>query len=144
MAESNYPLSSLSADEISLAAKLIRGCHDAGTKLNFKGITLHEPSKKEMEQYRQNGSAGTYLPSRKSWINYYLTGTSSFFKAIVNLTTKTVESRDEVPAGFHGPADGAEILMVEKVALEDPRTKAEIEKLKLPSGAVVVCDPWIW
>lgn len=144
MAELNHPLTSLSADEISLSATIIRGCHDAGTKLHFKGITVHEPSKKEIGQYRLNGSAGTYLPPRRSWVNYYLTGTASFFEAIVNLTTKTVERRGEVPAGFHGSADGEEILVVEKVALEDPRTKAEIEKLQLPPGAVVVCDPWIW
>ncbi|KAI0129111.1 copper amine oxidase [Xylariales sp. AK1849] len=144
MAKSRHPLSSLSEEEISLSAKLVRVCYDAGTKLHFKGITLHEPSRKEMQQYRVHRDAGAYAPPRKSWTNYYLTGTASFFEVIVNLTTETIEKSVEVPAHFHGPIDDEEIIAVEKVALEDPRTKVEIEKLKLPGGAVVVCDPWIW
>jgi primary-amine oxidase len=142
MASTKHPLSSLSEDEIILAAKLVRGCHDAGTKLLFKGIMLHEPSRKEMQQYRAGG--GGYMPARKAWVNYYLTGTATFFEVVVNLTAESVERRSEVPAQFHGPIDEAEIIAVEKIAVEDPRTQAEIEKLKLPEGAVVVCDPWIW
>ncbi|KAK6077890.1 copper amine oxidase [Seiridium cupressi] len=144
MTVSRYPLSSLSEEEITLTAKLIRGCHDAGTKIMFKGIMLHEPSRKEMQQYRSQGTGGSYTPPRKAWVNYYLTGTASFFEAVVDLTKESIEKRSEVPAQFHGPIDEAEIIAVEKVALEDPRTQAEIEKLKLPEGAVVVCDPWIW
>lgn len=144
MATNRHPLSSLSAEEITLASNLVRGAHDAGTKLRFKGIMLHEPSRKEVQQYRTQGSGGSYTPPRKAWVNYYLAGTPSFYEVIVNLTTESIERSSEVPAQFHGPIDEDEIIVVEKVALEDPRTQAEIEKLKLPEGAVVVCDPWIW
>ncbi|KAH8204600.1 hypothetical protein TruAng_001229 [Truncatella angustata] len=143
MGNSRHPLSSLSEAEILLSAKLIRSCHDAGTKLRFKGIMLHEPSRKEMQQYRTQTDGGSYAPPRKAWVNYYLAGTPSFFEVVVNLTTESIERSTEVPAQFHGPIDEDEIVTVEKVALEDPRTKAEIEKLKLPEGAIVVCDPWI-
>ena len=34
--------------------------------------------------------------------------------------------------------------MIEKVALEDPKVLAELEKLKLPEGTVVCADPWIY
>ena len=34
--------------------------------------------------------------------------------------------------------------MVEKVALEHEKVKAEIAKLKLPEGTVVCADPWIY
>jgi primary-amine oxidase len=44
----------------------------------------------------------------------------------------------------HSSADGEEILLVEKVALEDERVKAEIAKLQLPEGTVVISDPWIY
>jgi primary-amine oxidase len=139
-----HPLSALSAAEITLAARIVRTDYDAGTKLRFKAITLHEPSRKEVQQYRSSTSSGSYCPDRKAWVNYYLTGTASFFELIVNLSTESIERKSQVPAEFHGPVDDAEIVLVEKIALEDPRTKAEIEKLKLPEGAVVVCDPWIW
>lgn len=32
--------------------------------------------------------------------------------------------------------------MAEKIALEDEGVKAEINKLQLPAGTVIVCDPW--
>lgn len=140
MSIAKHPLASLSKEEISESASLVRASHDVGTKLRFKGISLHEPSRKEMQQYRLQGT----IPRRKSWVNYYVTGTSSFFELIINLATGTIERTTEVPTGFHGPGDDEEVLLAEKVALEDPRTKAEIEKLQLPPGAVVVCDPWIW
>lgn len=44
----------------------------------------------------------------------------------------------------HGAGDGTEILLVETAALEDEGVKAEIAKLALPEGAVVICDPWIY
>jgi primary-amine oxidase len=34
--------------------------------------------------------------------------------------------------------------MIEKIALENEGVRAEIAKLKLPEGAVVICDPWIY
>jgi primary-amine oxidase len=34
--------------------------------------------------------------------------------------------------------------LVEKIALEDPGVQAEIAKLKLPEGTVVISDPWIY
>lgn len=42
----------------------------------------------------------------------------------------------------HGPGDAEEIILVEKIALEDERVKAEIAKLNLPQGTVVLSDPW--
>lgn len=144
MTSSTHPLASLSEEEFKLSAKLARGCHDAGAKLRFKGIMLHEPSRKEMQQYRVEKEKGSYFPPRKAWVNYYIAGTASFFELIVDLTKESVERKSEVPAQFHGPIDEDEYFNVERVALEDSRTKAEIEKLELPEGTVVVCDPWIW
>ena len=44
----------------------------------------------------------------------------------------------------HGNGDYAEILMVEKKALEDEGVRAEVAKLQLPEGTVVCADPWIY
>ena len=35
-------------------------------------------------------------------------------------------------------------MAVEKAALADPDVQADIAKLDLPKGAVVVVDPWIY
>jgi primary-amine oxidase len=135
-----HPLTALSEKEIITASNLIRTCHEPGTKLRFKGISLHEPTKQELRLFDNKGT----VPPRKTWINYYLVGTPTFYEVIVNLTSRKIERSAQVPAGLHGPVDDNEILEVERLTLEDPRVKAEIDLLQLPQGSVVVCDPWIW
>lgn len=65
-------------------------------------------------------------------------------EAVVNLSRGVVESNVRLGPNIHGNADGPEIMMVEKIALEDERVQAEIAKLKLPEGTVVISDPWIY
>lgn len=55
-----------------------------------------------------------------------------------------MESNVRLGPNIHGPGDGEEILLVEKIALEDADVKAEIAKLQLPEGTAIVCDPWIY
>lgn len=45
---------------------------------------------------------------------------------------------------MHGAGDGEEIIAIETVVMEDEAVKAEIAKLELPEGTVVMCDPWIY
>lgn len=44
----------------------------------------------------------------------------------------------------HANGDGEEIVAIEKTALADEGVQAEIAKLKLPEGTVVISDPWIY
>ena len=44
----------------------------------------------------------------------------------------------------HGNVDAEEIVSLEKVVLEHEDVKAEIAKLKLPEGSVIICDPWTY
>lgn len=44
----------------------------------------------------------------------------------------------------HANGDGDEIVAIENAALADEGVKAEIQKLQLPEGAVVISDPWIY
>lgn len=55
-----------------------------------------------------------------------------------------VESNVRKGPNIHSNADGDEIMLVEKLVLEDERVKAELAKLKLPEGTVVISDPWIY
>jgi primary-amine oxidase len=55
------------------------------------------------------------------------------------LSRGNVESNLRLGPYIHSSADG-----VEKIALEDEKVKAEIAKLQLPEGAVVISDPWIY
>ena len=55
-----------------------------------------------------------------------------------------MESNVRLPPNVHGPGDAEEIVLTEKLALEDEGVKAEIAKLGLPEGTAVVIDPWIY
>jgi primary-amine oxidase len=44
----------------------------------------------------------------------------------------------------HSNADGDEINNVERIALDDEGVKAELAKLQLPEGTVIISDPWIY
>jgi len=62
----------------------------------------------------------------------------------VNLSTSTVVHHNQLGRNTHGPADGAEMIAVEKLVLGDTWVLRELDKLKLPEGTKVVCDPWIY
>lgn len=77
-------------------------------------------------------------------INAYTPRKDKFHEAVVNLTEQKVERNVRLGPNEHGPGDFDEILSMERIALEHEDIKAEIAKLKLPEGAVVVADPWIY
>lgn len=62
----------------------------------------------------------------------------------MNLSHNSVERNVRLGANVHGAGDGEEIIAIETIAMEDEAVKAEIAKLQLPEGTVVMADPWIY
>lgn len=62
----------------------------------------------------------------------------------MNLSTQTVEANVRLGPFVHANGDGEELVAVEKALLAHPDVRAEIAKLELPPGSVVVADPWIY
>ncbi|KAJ4181471.1 hypothetical protein NW767_013522 [Fusarium falciforme] len=140
-----HPLCPLSASEIQASARLVQGAWPASVSLRFKVITLSEPPKQQLAPYLAALEKGPPSPlDRRAFVAYYIRKTDIFHEAVVNLTTGTVESNVRLGPHLHGNADYDEAQMIEKVALEDPKVLAELEKLKLPEGTVVCADPWIY
>ena len=168
----NHPLSPLTASEITRSAELIRTLYPSETNLQFKAITLEEPEKAQLVPFLEAEHCGTNTPhiDRKAFVNYYIRNTvcsnpfgcnplrlysllrpdslivpqDKFHEAIINLTHQHVESHFRLGPNIHSPGDGEELILIEKVALEDAGVKAEIAKLQLPEGTVVIIDPWIY
>ncbi|RMZ88308.1 hypothetical protein DV736_g4465, partial [Chaetothyriales sp. CBS 134916] len=132
--------------EITKAGDLIQSVWPANTDLRFKAITLFEPEKKSLLPYLDAEHSGGRLPfiPRKALSSYYIRNTDRFHEAIVNLSEGKIESNVRLGANVHGSGDYEEIVELEKQALEHEAVKAEIAKLKLPEGAVVCADPWIY
>ncbi|KAI9739724.1 MAG: hypothetical protein M1834_006443 [Cirrosporium novae-zelandiae] len=148
-----HPLSPITSSEIISAGELLRAQWPPQTDLHFKTITLQEPAKKELMPYLEAEHDGRKLPSidRKAFSNYYIRNTlengdvpNKFHEAIINLTTGTVERNARLGPFMHSPGDGDEIIAIEKAALEDAAVQAEVAKLQLPKGTVLVADPWIF
>ncbi|POS74741.1 copper amine oxidase 1 [Diaporthe helianthi] len=142
----SHPLGPLTAGEISKSSDLIRAQWPEGTKFQFKIVTLLEPPKTELAPYLQAERAGQPVKpiDRKSQVVYYLRNTDKLHEAVVNLSVSKVESNVRLGPFIHAPGDGEELVEIEKAMLADPGVRAEIEKLKLPEGSVVVSDPWIY
>ena len=166
-----HPLSPLTGAEISQATNIIHSLYPAKTNLHFKAVTLQEPPKAQLIPFLDAVHYGQSLPSieRKAFVNYYIRNTvclfpvgffhecyqiatyntlkltflkDKFHEAVINLINGRIESHLRLGPNVHGAVDGEEIAMVEKIALEDEGVKAEIAKLQLPQGTVLISDPW--
>lgn len=160
---SQHPLGPLTAAEITESARLVRGLWPSNTELQFKVITLQEPNKADLIPFLAAERAGKQAPAieRRSFVVYYIRNTVSpctrgtlrpsrltrqdkLHEAVVSLSQAKIESNVRLGPNVHSNADGEEILAIERSALEDEGVKAEIAKLKLPEGTVIICDPWIY
>ncbi|KAK4447762.1 putative copper amine oxidase [Podospora aff. communis PSN243] len=142
----SHPLGPLSGDEIVQASSLIRAAWPEDVDLYFRVVTLREPAKAELVPYLTAERAGEPTPGidRRAFVVYYFRGTDKLHEAVVNLTTKTVERNARLGPFTHPNSDGDEIVAVEKALLAHPDVQAEIAKLRLPEGTVLVADPWIY
>jgi len=140
-----HPFAPLSGDEMVNAGTLLRKSWPAGTDLQFRVITLREPVKKEMIRFldaEAKDETVSTLPARKAFCLYYIRRTSQLHEAVVDLSEQKVEYNVRLGPNVHANIDGPTIIGIEQTALEDEAVKAEIKKLELPEGSVVVCDPW--
>ncbi|KAK6330431.1 hypothetical protein TWF696_003527 [Orbilia brochopaga] len=137
-----HPFSPLTEEEIRHAAALLRKEHP-DVDLQFKCITLREPEKEVMKRWLREPDSSKPKIDRKAFVVFYYRRTPNLFECVINLASETIELNNKLD-GFHSCADGEEILEIERTCLEDEGVKAEIEKLKLPEGTVVLADPWIY
>ncbi|EPS45779.1 hypothetical protein H072_166 [Dactylellina haptotyla CBS 200.50] len=137
-----HPFSPLTEQEIKTAAALTRKEHP-DVDLHFKCVTLREPEKEVMKKWLTEAEDSKPKIVRKAFVVFYFRRTPDLFEYVINLATEAIESKNKLD-GFHSCADGEEILQIEQVCLEDEGVKAEIAKLQLPEGTVVLSDPWIY
>jgi primary-amine oxidase len=161
-----HPIGPLSNNEITQASALIKGEWPENTLFLFKVITLSEPAKAQLIPYLDAERKGQAHPEidRRAFVVYYIKNTVSYqralskplagislhtnqhklHEAVVNLTQQKVESNVRLGPFLHANGDGDEIIAVEAALLANAKVQAEIAKLKLPEGSVVISDPWIY
>lgn len=62
----------------------------------------------------------------------------------MNLSKSLVESNVLLGPNLHANGDAEELTAVEESIFKNAELQAEIAKLKLPEGTVVMADPWIY
>ncbi|KAH0543299.1 hypothetical protein FGG08_002362 [Glutinoglossum americanum] len=141
-----HPLAPLTSSEITTSTHLVKCLFPRDTNLQFKAITLHEPKKRDVIPYLAAEHASKHPPhlARKAFVLYYIKNTDKLHEAILSLSEGRVESNVRLAPEHHSSSDGEEVILIEKIVLEDERVKAEIAKLQLPPGRVVISDPWIY
>lgn len=141
-----HPLDPLTPDEITTVAKILRAVYPPNSPIHFKAVTLDEPAKSLVVPYLEAEHRGSPLPivPRSAYVLYVMQNTHKTFEAIVDFSTGKLVSNAEIPADCHAAADTSELYEIEEIALSSPEVKKELERLNLPKGAVVACDPWTY
>jgi primary-amine oxidase len=141
-----HPLDPLTPAEITTASALLREAYPVGSPIHFKAVTLNEPPKKQVVAFLEAEHRGSPLPvvPRSAYVLYVMTNTHKTFEAIVDFSTRKLASNVKVPDDQHAAADTFELYAIEEIALSSPEVKKELERLNLPAGAIVACDPWTY
>lgn len=137
-APSRHPFLSLQPDEVLLTSDTIRTKHP-GKDILFRSIGIKEPSRTQCVSFIQGKGPA---PPRRTYVSYQIRGEATVFEDIIDLSSgETFKSRD-LGATTYPPATNFDMERLEEIVLGDPRVQAEIERLKLPAGAVVQPEPW--
>ncbi|KAG7193779.1 uncharacterized protein KQ657_000471 [Scheffersomyces spartinae] len=145
MAPTIHPFDSVKDYEIRLASKLVKDAYPASANVNFVQIDKVDPPKQDMKKFLAIEKAGGALPTiSRVLYAYYYTNTFTFNKALVNVTSGHIITKEQLENGVQGPLLPDDVGRWEEICIAHPLIKAEIEKLKLPPGYVVRTDPWIY
>lgn len=134
-----FPLDPITPQEINRASDVLRQ-HLRTDVIRFKVIDLIEAPKQEVLAWIKGTGA---VPTRRARIYYHADRSSILSKAWVNITKGIVENTEDYPDA-QGPVDYTEFELVHDACNKHPKVLEEIAKLRLPSHARVLNDPWAY
>ena len=145
-----HPLDPLSAEEITVAAAIVKNAHQ-GRRMQFRYVSMVEPPKEQMVQYLEKEAAGEKpeSPARIAELRFALfEGESGWaykvYESQVDLGTKNVLFTEPIPDDVHESLSFQVMKDALAILLEDPLFKDAIAKLNLPKNCVVEIDPWMY
>ncbi|KAE8382291.1 copper amine oxidase [Aspergillus bertholletiae] len=142
-----HPFDPLTPREISQAASITRSSLPGESPI-FRVITLREPPKEDMILFLDQEHSAQSLdarPSRVARVQVVIHGESKnkLLELLVDLDHVAVIKQEHL-AGKHSYIDSEYMKSVEQACLADARIQEEIKKLKLPTGATVIVEPWAY
>lgn len=131
-----HPLEPLSPTEISQAVAIVRAQRNVGERWRFPCVTLCEPDKSAILDF----PSGTPIP-RQAFLILLDNTTNQVYEAIVNLTSQTIESWQQI-ADVQPNIMADELAECEEVVKAHPDFIAALAKRGITDLALVIVDPW--
>ena len=130
-----HPLEPLSADEVRLAASILRDSGKVTPTTRFISVSLKEPPKAAVH-------AGTGPSARSAFAVLFDNGTNSCFEAAVSLSEKKLLSWKHVP-GVQPTMTADEMIECEQAVLQSPEFQAALKKqYGITDTSLVMVDIW--
>jgi primary-amine oxidase len=134
--ETAHPLDSLSRDEISLAAEIIRGEFGFGEDLRFETLDLDEPPK---EVVRVHGRGDRI--ERRAAFSVYRRAQTGVWRGRVDLHANTILSVEHLPDA-RPMISPEEFFWIEEAVKKDERFKQAMLRRGIEDMDLVCVDPW--
>jgi primary-amine oxidase len=135
-AAAQYPLDPLTADEIAMAASVLKQSGHTTDSSRFPMIVLQEPPKAEVLNYR-TGSAFR----REAFVVVYERAANQTAEAVVDLNSRKLVSWKPVP-GVQPSFMLEDYEILQDVVRKDPAWQAAIRKRGITDLEHVQLDPW--
>ncbi len=130
------PLAPLAKDEILAAVQILKQAARVSDDSRFSLITLHEPSKQEVLDPRPGSQ-----PDRKAFVVVYERNSNQTFEAIVDLSSRKVNSWKEIP-GVQPSYLTEDTKIVEDAVRADSRWQEAMRKRGISDLSKVRIDDW--
>src|SRR5437588_173060 len=131
-----HPLEPLSAEEIAAAVALVRERRGLGERVRFASITLHEPSKETVLNFRAGDSV-----AREAFIILLDTEANAVYEAVVSLTAGAAVRWEHIP-GVQPHIMYDEFVACEAACKADPQFRAALAKRGVTDMDLVMVEPW--
>ena len=132
-----HPLEQISAEEINNAVKLCRSFDGFDENALFVNISLVEPEKEFVRNYKQGDDCQRNLKIRGIDSNE-----DGGFVAIVDLQANQVKSLDRVSKNAQVTYSMAEVFMTQELTKADERYQEALKKRGITDMSMVQIDPW--
>ena len=132
-----HPLEQISAEEINNAVNLCRSFDGFDENALFVNISLVEPEKEFVRNYKQGDDCPRNLKIRGIDSNE-----DGGFVAIVDLQANQVKSLDRVSKNAQVTYSMAEVFMTQELTKADERYQEALKKRGITDMSMVQIDPW--
>jgi len=132
----SHPLEPLVAQEIAAAVALVRASGRIGDQVRFASITLHEPPKECVLNYRVGDPI-----ERQAFIVILDNATNAVSEIVVSITQRSIIRWEHIP-GVQPQIMFAEFVACEAACKADPALRAALATRGVTDMDLVMVEPW--